>query len=425
LPRCQALAADIQRGARRFKWLNATQLLKHALGLANRRAASRRACATSTTTGRGARPTRSHGDRCVRAAIDAAPAFAALSYQTLFAALSADEAVDRATSTICARATSRSRAHERRSLTSPFPPARPSSRPRKLAAFGAADVAVSRGGVACAGSLEVAYRACLWSRVANRVLLARGRFDAPTPDALYAGVRTIDWSEHLSVDGTLAVDAVSQRSAITHTQFAALKVKDAVVDQFRDREGRRPSVDVAAPDVQLNLYIDRDRATLSVDLSGDSLHRRGYRGPQGAAPLKENLAAAVLLRAGWQKLAAGATAESRVGFVDPMCGSGTLAIEAALIAGDVAPGSLRERFGFSRWRGHDAALWRRLLDEAAERRAAARLEHFDLRAYDRSAAAVSAARANAAAAGLAAHVRVERSELDDLPAAPLERGLSR
>ncbi|HZF29841.1 MAG TPA: bifunctional 23S rRNA (guanine(2069)-N(7))-methyltransferase RlmK/23S rRNA (guanine(2445)-N(2))-methyltransferase RlmL [Gammaproteobacteria bacterium] len=293
----------------------------------------------------------------------------------------------------------------------------------ELAAFGAADVAVSRGGVACAGSLEVAYRACLWSRVANRVLLPVAEFDAPTPDALYAGVRTIDWSEHLSVDGTLAVDAVSQRSAITHTQFAALKVKDAVVDQFRDREGRRPSVDVAAPDVQLNLYIDRDRATLSIDLSGDSLHRRGYRGPQGAAPLKENLAAAVLLRAGWQKLAAGATAESRVGFVDPMCGSGTLAIEAALIAGDVAPGSLRERFGFSRWRGHDAALWRRLLDEAAERRAAARLEHFDLRAYDRSAAAVSAARANAAAAGLAAHVRVERSELDDLPAAPLERGL--
>jgi 23S rRNA (guanine2445-N2)-methyltransferase / 23S rRNA (guanine2069-N7)-methyltransferase len=282
---------------------------------------------------------------------------------------------------------------------------------------------VSRGGVACAGTLEVAYRACLWSRVANRVLLPVAEFAAPTPDALYAGVRAVDWSEHLSADRTLAVDAVSQRSAITHTQYAALKVKDAVVDQFREREGRRPSVDVAAPDVRLNLYLDRDRATLSIDLSGDSLHRRGYRGPQGAAPLKENLAAAMLLRAGWQKLAAAATAEQRVGFVDPMCGSGTLAIEAALIAGDVAPGSLRERFGFTRWRGHDAPLWQRLRDEAAERCAAAHLEHFDLRGYDRDTAAVSAARDNAAAAGVADRVRFERADLEHLPPAPLERGL--
>src|SRR4051794_8773082 len=152
----------------------------------------------------------------------------------------------------------------------------------ELAALGAADIAVQRGGVACAGSLEVAYRACLWSRVANRVLLPVAEFPAPTPEALYEGVRGVDWRLHLSIDGTLAVDAVSQRSAITHTQYAALKVKDAVVDQFREREGRRPSVDVAAPDVRLNLYVDRDRATLSIDLSGDSLHKRGYRGPQGA-----------------------------------------------------------------------------------------------------------------------------------------------
>ena len=238
----------------------------------------------------------------------------------------------------------------------------------ELAACGVVDVKVERGGVACVATLEQAYRACLWSRVANRVLLEVATFPAPTPEALYDGVRAIDWSEHLAVDGTLAVDCTSSRSAITHTQFAALKVKDAVVDQFRERTGARPSVDVNAPDVQLNLHLDRDVATLALDLAGGSLHRRGYRGAQGAAPLKENLAAAVLLRSGWAKLVAADDGE--LGFVDPMCGSGSLAIEAALIAADVAPGSLRNDFGFLRWRGHDEAVWQRLLIEAAERRIA-------------------------------------------------------
>ena len=259
----------------------------------------------------------------------------------------------------------------------------------ELAACGFSDVKVERGGVACSGSLEQAYRACLWSRVANRVLLRVAEFSAPTPEALYDGVRTVDWREHLDVDGTLAVDATSTHSAITHTQFAALKTKDAVVDQFRERTGARPSVDVERPAVRINLHLHRDVATLAIDLSGESLHRRGYRGAQGAAPLKENLAAAVLLRAGWQKLAS-ASGDDAVGFVDPMCGSGGLAIEAALIAGDVAPGLLRNEFGFLRWRGHDEPAWQRLLTEAAERRAAASLERFVFRAYDRDAAAVRA-----------------------------------
>ncbi len=291
----------------------------------------------------------------------------------------------------------------------------------ELAACGIADLKVERGGVACSATLEQAYRACLWSRVANRVLLELATFPAPTPETLYDGVRGIDWSQHLRVDGTLAVACTSSRSAITHTQFAALKVKDAIVDQFRERTGARPSVDVDAPDVQVNLHLDRDVGTLAIDLSGDSLHRRGYRGAQGAAPLKENLAAAVLLRAGWQKLAA--SSDGDVGFVDPMCGSGSLAIEAALIAGDTAPGLLRNEFGFLRWRGHDKAFWQRLLTEAAERRAARRLERFVFRAYDRDSAAVRATLENAARAGLAKHVHAERKELADLPAAPAPRGL--
>ena len=291
----------------------------------------------------------------------------------------------------------------------------------ELAACGVVALKVERGGVAFEGTLEQAYRACLWSRVANRVLLAVAEFPAATPEALYDGVRAVDWSEHLGVDGTLAVACTSGRSAITHTQFAALKVKDAVVDQFRERTGVRPSVDVAAPDVRLNLHLDRDIATLAIDLAGDSLHRRGYRGAQGAAPLKENLAAAMLLRSGWAKIVAADDGE--VGFVDPMCGSGSLAIEAALIAGDVAPGLLRNDFGFLRWRGHDETVWQRLLTEAAERRAAARSDRVVLRAYDRDSAAVRATLDNAVRAGFAKQLHAERRELADLPAAPVARGL--
>jgi 23S rRNA (guanine2445-N2)-methyltransferase / 23S rRNA (guanine2069-N7)-methyltransferase len=285
-------------------------------------------------------------------------------------------------------------------------------------------VKASRGGVACSGSLEQAYRACLWSRVANRVLLPIAEFPAPTPEALYDGVRAVEWSAHLAADGTLAVDCTSSRSAITHTQYAALKVKDAIVDRFRDETGGRPSVDVAAPDVQVNLHLDRDVATLAIDLSGDSLHRRGYRGPQGAAPLKENLAAAILLRAGWPALVAAAAADGApLGFVDPLCGSGTFLIEAASIAADAAPGMGRAYFGFLRWRGHDAALWQRLLDEASARRAAARTEHVVIRGYDRDAGAVRSALANVATAGFAAMIHVERRELGSLPDAPAPRGL--
>jgi 23S rRNA (guanine2445-N2)-methyltransferase / 23S rRNA (guanine2069-N7)-methyltransferase len=292
----------------------------------------------------------------------------------------------------------------------------------ELAACGVAGAKVERGGVACTGTIEQAYRACLWSRVANRVLLELARFPAPSPEALYDGAREVAWHEHLDIDGTLAVECTSTRSAITHTQYAALKVKDAIVDQFRERLGRRPSVDVSHPDVRVNLHLDRDVATLAVDLSGDSLHRRGYRGAQGAAPLKENLAAAVLLRAGWPKLAAEGEGGD-VGFVDPMCGAGSLAIEAALIAGEVAPGMLRNEFGFLRWRNHDEAAWQRLRAEAAERRAARRAERIVFRAYDRDAGAVRATLENAARAGFAKRIHAERCELAALPSAPTPRGL--
>jgi 23S rRNA (guanine2445-N2)-methyltransferase / 23S rRNA (guanine2069-N7)-methyltransferase len=253
----------------------------------------------------------------------------------------------------------------------------------ELVALGATDVAQTRAGVSFAGTLETAYRACLWSRVASRVLLPLATVEAADERALYDGVRTIRWSEHLGPDETLAVDATT----------GALKIKDAIVDQLRDETGRRPSVDTRAPDLRINVFVQAARATISIDLSGDSLHRRGWRRSGVEAPLKENLAAAILLLADWPTSAASAAP-----FCDPMCGSGTLPIEAALLAADAAPGLGRERFGFTAWRGHDAALWRRLVDEARARRHPITSPLFG---SDQDARAIAAARDNAKRAGVA------------------------
>lgn len=214
-------------------------------------------------------------------------------------------------------------------------------------------------GVHFAGTMEVAYRACLESRLASRVLMPLSEFDAADAEALYAGVRAIDWAQHLAPDATLAIDATGATGALVHSGFAAQKVKDAIADAFRERFGIRPTIEPERPDVRLNLRLHRGRAVLSLDWSGEPLHRRGWRHGQGDAPLKENLACAILLRAGWpQTYAAGGA------LVDPMCGSGTLLIEGARMAANVAPGLERAYFGFLGWRGHDAALWERLRSAA-------------------------------------------------------------
>jgi len=221
-----------------------------------------------------------------------------------------------------------------------------------------------KAGVAFSGSLEHAYRACLWSRLANRVLLKLAEFPAATPDALYAGTEAIDWAEHMAPDHALAVDFAAQRSHIRHTQYGAQKTKDAIVDQFRALCGVRPSVRLDRPDIRVNVYLDRDVASVSLDLSGESLHKRGYRLEGGAAPLKENLAAAILMRARWPEIA---RADGEL--LDPMCGSGTLLIEAAWMAADIAPGLKRDMFDFFGWKGHDPELWLNLVN-AADARAA-------------------------------------------------------
>ncbi|MGH8126424.1 MAG: bifunctional 23S rRNA (guanine(2069)-N(7))-methyltransferase RlmK/23S rRNA (guanine(2445)-N(2))-methyltransferase RlmL [Rhodanobacteraceae bacterium] len=236
----------------------------------------------------------------------------------------------------------------------------------ELAAFGT-DAHEALAGVRFEGdpghpNLEPAYRACLESRLASRILMPLAEFAAADAEALYAGARALDWSQHLAADATLAIDASGSSGTITHSGFAAQKVKDAIADQCRERFDVRPTVRNDRPDVRLNLRLHKGRAVLSLDLSGEPLHRRGWRHGQGEAPLKENLACAMLLRAGWPDLYMRGGA-----LVDPMCGSGTLLIEAAWMAAGVAPALQREYFGFFGWRGHDAALWQRLRDAAQER----------------------------------------------------------
>lgn len=288
----------------------------------------------------------------------------------------------------------------------------------ELAALGIEGAREVLGGVACEGELADAYRACLGSRIGLRVLWQLARFPVADAATLYAGVRTIDWQAHLDVDGTLAVDFSGGVPGITHTQFGAQRVKDGIVDQFREAKGTRPSVDRESPTLRINAHAARGALTLAIDLSGESLHRRGYRGGQGAAPLKENLAAAILVRAGWPAIAAAGGA-----FVDPMCGSGTLPIEAALIAADVAPGLLRERFGFERWKQHDAAAWAALRAAAEARRQPDLLTPGRIRGFDRDAVAIRDAQQNAARAGLGKRLFLQRCELAKLPAAPAPNGL--
>lgn len=288
----------------------------------------------------------------------------------------------------------------------------------ELTALGIESPKARTGGVAFAGSLSLGYRACLWSRTASRVLLRLAELPAHDADALYEAARVLAWEDHLAPGATFAIAAGGRTrldSGIDNTHFAALRVKDGLVDRLRERRGTRPDVDLDRPDLRLRLHLAGDRATLSVDLAGEGLHRRGYRVASVAAPLRENLAAAVLLRAGFSG--------REPACVDPMCGSATLLIEAAWIAADIAPGLGRSRFGFEGWAGHDAAAWAELRAEAEARRAAGLGKPLPrLIGYDADPEAVRAALACVDAAGLRGLVHVEKRSLASIEAPKLEAG---
>jgi len=272
--------------------------------------------------------------------------------------------------------------------------------------LGGKEVSLGQAGVNFRGDLKTAYRVCLWSRLGNRVLLPLAQFPAASPEELYEGIQQTDWSQHLEPTGTLAVQFNSSNSEITHTLYGALKVKDAIVDQFRDRFDVRPSVDRERPDVRINVYVFRDKARLSLDIAGESLHRRGYRGNGAKAPLKENLAAGLLRQAGWPKKFA-----DQSSLLDPMCGSGTLAIEAAMMSADIAPGLLRHYFGFKGWLQHDEALWQDLREEALQRRERGLAKIPSIYGFDQDGRTIAIARENAERIGLADKIHFERREI--------------
>ncbi|MBF7143321.1 MULTISPECIES: bifunctional 23S rRNA (guanine(2069)-N(7))-methyltransferase RlmK/23S rRNA (guanine(2445)-N(2))-methyltransferase RlmL [Pseudomonas] len=277
----------------------------------------------------------------------------------------------------------------------------------EAATLGLADVREHTAAVRGEANLETAYRLCVWSRLANRVLLVLKRFQMKNAEDLYHGVREVEWADHLEPTGTLAVEFSGHGSGIDNTHFGALKVKDAIVDSLRAPDGQRPGVDKLNPDLRIHLRLDRGEAILSLDLSGHSLHQRGYRLQQGAAPLKENLAAAILIRAGWPRLAAEGGA-----LADPMCGVGTFLVEAAMIAADLAPNLRRERWGFSGWLGHVPAVWRKVHDEASARaREGLSRKPTWIRGYEADPRLIQPARNNIERAGLSDWIKVYQGEV--------------
>ncbi|MDH5518068.1 MAG: bifunctional 23S rRNA (guanine(2069)-N(7))-methyltransferase RlmK/23S rRNA (guanine(2445)-N(2))-methyltransferase RlmL [Gammaproteobacteria bacterium] len=270
-------------------------------------------------------------------------------------------------------------------------------------------------------TLQQAYQVCLYSRLASRVLMPLHSAAADNEDALYAMIQEVQWFEHFDEFSTFAVDAVVSKSEMNNSHYAALKVKDAVVDQFLEKFDSRPNVEKYQPDVRLHLYLNQDQATISIDLSGESLHKRGYRVTNVSAPLKENLAAAILLRAGWPAIAKkGGT------LLDPMCGSATFLLEGCLMAAGIAAGVLRDYYGFIGWKGHDSDYW----DEIKSRASAdfySALESNKLPVcygYDEDAKTVEAAFDNIESMELSDFIKIRQQKLEDCtPAAYMTAGL--
>ncbi|MBP6058215.1 MAG: bifunctional 23S rRNA (guanine(2069)-N(7))-methyltransferase RlmK/23S rRNA (guanine(2445)-N(2))-methyltransferase RlmL [Nitrosomonas sp.] len=282
----------------------------------------------------------------------------------------------------------------------------------EIQALGGKNVQQKMAGVAFQGDLAMAYTACLWLRTASRVLLLLSSFEVKSQQDLYDGIQCIDWSEHLNTNDSLAVSFSSKNNpAINNTHFGALKVKDAIVDQMRAKFGSRPNVDTERPSIRVNVYLHNDTAQLSLDLSGESSHKRGYREVSIAAPIKENLAAAILLRADWPEIA-----KQGGSLLDPMCGSGTLLVEGALIAGDIAPGLQRDYFGFLGWKQHNPALWQSILGEAQQRCEIGLNKLPAIVGFDQDRHTVTAALQHIENAGLQSRIHIEKRDITDAAA---------
>jgi putative N6-adenine-specific DNA methylase len=276
---------------------------------------------------------------------------------------------------------------------------------QELEQLGAHSVEPGFCGVAFKGDRALLYRVNLWARLPFRILVKLKEFPCQTVEDLYRGIQTLDWSDHLRPDLTLAVNSTGKNEHLNHTHFTALQVKNAIVDQQQVHFGERSDVELQDPDVRINIHVDRDICTVSLDSSGNSLHRRGYRPAVGAAPLKESLAAALIQLSDWQP---------EQMFYDPLCGSGTLPLEASLKALNIAPGLFRDRFGFETWPDFDQPLLQTLLKDAES----SQKETLPAAIWgsDRDGAVIEQAISNATKSGLQEHIWFSQLELSEVVA---------
>ncbi|MDX9749133.1 MAG: THUMP domain-containing protein [Paludibacter sp.] len=271
----------------------------------------------------------------------------------------------------------------------------------ELVTLGANNVEIQRRAVSFTGDKRLLYKANLHLRTAIRILKPIASFTARTPDEIYEEARKLTWTDFMDVNNTFAIDATVFSDEIRHSRFASYRMKDAIVDWFRETTGKRPSVKVDNPQLLFNLHISGDQCTLSLDSSGESLHKRGYRVNQTEAPISEVLAAGMLLLAGW---------DGQSDFVDPFCGSGTFLIEAAMIALNIPPGLYRPSFGFEQWSDFDKDLFDELYqDDSAERAFEHKIYGFDI-----SAKALKIADENIKSAGVSKYITLERCDVAEL-----------
>ena len=270
----------------------------------------------------------------------------------------------------------------------------------ELTQLGANNVQIGRRMVSFTGDKEMMYRANFQLHTAIRVLKPIKHFKARSAEEVYDEVQKIKWDDILDVKKTFSVDSVVYSEEFRNSRFVTYKVKDAIVDWFREKLGTRPNISVSNPDIRLNIHIAEDKATLSLDSSGESLHRRGYRQEQVEAPLNEVLAAGMILMTGWK---------GECDLIDPMCGSGTIAIEAALIARNISPGVFRKEFAFEKWNDFDQELFDRIYNDDSQER---EFEHH-IYGYDIDMKAVNTAALNVRAAGMTKDITIAQKDFKD------------
>jgi len=270
----------------------------------------------------------------------------------------------------------------------------------ELRTIGAKNIIQHNRAISFIGNIETMYKANHFSRTALRILKPILKCKMKTPKSLYRNVKNYKWEKLFSLEDTFAIDTVVSSEYFTHSKFVALKVKDAIVDRFRDQFDERPNVDVNNPTIRIHVHIYDDTCTISLDSSGDSLHKRGYRTASTTAPLNEALAAGMILLSGWDQ-------DSE--FIDGMCGSGTIPIEAALIALNIPPGYLRDSYGFMKWKDFDSELWQKIKDEVESKSEL----NFNIVASDKSQEAVAAAARNIKSAKLLKHITLENKYFDE------------